>query len=76
MIDPTQHTRDGCFVDLNALLDQDRQGLLEREAHLFDEMTGGMAGSIVLFGAGGLGRKTLAGLDGTGLNADLFRGQR
>jgi len=36
MIDPTQHARDGCFVDLNTLLDQDRQGLLEKEAHLFD----------------------------------------
>ena len=59
-------------MDLNALLDQDRQGLLEKEAHLFDEMTGGMAGSIVLFGAGGLGRKTLAGLDGTGLDAICF----
>ena len=59
-------------MDLNALLDQDRQGLLKKEAHLFDEMTGGMAGSIVLFGAGGLGRKTLAGLDGTGLNAICF----
>jgi FkbM family methyltransferase len=59
-------------VDLNALLDQDRQGVLEKEAHLFDEMTGGGAGSIVLFGAGGLGRKTLAGLSGTGLEPICF----
>ena len=50
MIDPTQQARDGCFVDLDALLDQDRQGLLEKEAHLFDEMTGGGVGPIVLFG--------------------------
>jgi FkbM family methyltransferase len=59
-------------VDLNALLDQDRHGLVEMEAHLFDELTHGGAGPIVLFGAGGLGRKTLAGLGGTGLEPVCF----
>ncbi len=63
-------------MDLNALLDQDRQGLLETEAHLFDQMTGGGVGPIVLFGAGGLGRKTLAGLGGTGLEPVCFADNR
>jgi FkbM family methyltransferase len=58
--------------DLTAVLDRDRGGILDTEAHLFDEMSGRGAGSIVLFGAGGLGRKTLAELSGTGLDPVCF----
>jgi FkbM family methyltransferase len=47
---------------LERLLAQPLEAVYEREAHLFDELAGSLANSLVLFGAGGLGRKTLKGL--------------
>jgi FkbM family methyltransferase len=62
----------GIAIALNALLDTDRNGLLDTEGGLFDEMTGRYSGPIVLFGAGGLGRRTLAEIGGTGLEPVCF----
>jgi FkbM family methyltransferase len=59
-------------MGLNALLEQPRQGFLEVEASRFDQLSGRDEGPIVLFGAGGLGRKTLRGLAGTGLEPLCF----
>jgi FkbM family methyltransferase len=70
-IDSTE-LNEGAARRLAALLETDRDGLLETERRLFDEMTGGDSGPIVLFGAGGLGRRTLANIGGTGLQPQCF----
>jgi FkbM family methyltransferase len=62
----------GPAIELRRLLDVDRQGLLDTEGRLFDQMAGRAVGPAVLFGAGGLGRKTLAEIDGTGLEPVCF----
>ncbi len=51
---------------LEGLLAQDREAVLRREAGLFDELAGPGA-PIVLFGAGRLGRRTVAALRDTGV---------
>jgi FkbM family methyltransferase len=53
--------------ELDSLLGTDRAALVAREEGLFDELTAGASGPLVLVGAGGLGRKTLAGLRETRL---------
>jgi len=53
--------------ELDSLLGTDRAALVAREESLFDELTAGATGPLVLVGAGGLGRKTLAGLRETRL---------
>jgi FkbM family methyltransferase len=44
----------------------------ERERHTFDELAGQVGDSIVLFGAGGLGRRCLAGLRRYGREPQAF----
>jgi hypothetical protein len=59
-------------IELDPVLATDRQELVDMEVHSFDRLAGRAAGPIVLFGAGGLGRKTLAQLGGTGLEPVCF----
>lgn len=47
---------------LDALLSETPDSVRRRESTAFDDATGGRRGPIVLWGAGRLGRKTLAGL--------------
>lgn len=49
-------------VQLEDLLKETVDDVVCRERSAFDELTGHCGKSLVLFGAGGLGRKTLAGL--------------
>ncbi len=46
--------------------------MVRREATLFDELTGPFGRSLVVFGAGGLGRKVLAGLRRLGIEPLAF----
>jgi hypothetical protein len=50
------------YTQLDALLSEDIDSVIKREQTAFDELTMSPSESIVLFGAGGLGRKALAGL--------------
>jgi|BarGraIncu00421A_1022006.scaffolds.fasta_scaffold02501_5 FkbM family methyltransferase len=59
-------------IELSRVLASDRQELVDTESHSFDRLAGRATGPIVLFGAGGLGRKTLAELGGTGLEPVCF----
>jgi hypothetical protein len=65
---------------VSAELDQQLEGLLaegvegarKREAATFDELAGPNASEVVLFGAGNLGRHTLAGLRAVGIEPLCF----
>ena len=54
------------------LLDEGVAAARARERRAFDDLAGGSRGSIVLFGAGGLGRRCLAGLRGYGVEPLAF----
>ena len=54
--------KDTGFEELKNLLEEPIDEAVRRESLAFDEMSGRFGKSLVLFGAGGLGRKTLAGL--------------
>ena len=58
--------------ELDRLLAPDVESTAAWEARAFDEAVGDRAGSLVLFGAGGLGRKTLAGLRKEGIEPLAF----
>ena len=57
---------------LNALLAEPMDHALERERTAFDVLAGPCAEQLVLFGAGNLGRRTLAGLRRVGLEPLAF----
>jgi FkbM family methyltransferase len=57
---------------LDQLLSETVDAAKEREASKFAFVAGARAGSIVLFGAGGLGRQTLAGLRADGVEPVAF----
>ena len=57
---------------LEALLSEPMSAVLRREQSTFDEQTTPFERSLVLFGAGGLGRKTLAGLRRLGIEPLAF----
>jgi len=57
---------------LEALLSEPMGAVLRREQSTFDEQTTPFEKSLVLFGAGGLGRKTLAGLRRLGIEPLAF----
>jgi FkbM family methyltransferase len=57
---------------LQDLLGEGAAGAAEREETAFDELAGSFGRSLVLFGAGGLGRKTLAGLRKVGIEPLAF----
>jgi len=54
------------------LLAEDVSSVIERERSIFDELAGAARESIVFSGAGGLGRRCLAGLRRQGLDAIAF----
>ena len=57
---------------LSDLLREGVAGAIERERTAFDEAVGPLGKSLVLFGAGGLGRRTLAGLRTLGIEPLVF----
>src|SRR4051795_5037491 len=62
--------------DLDELLAEDVISARRREASTFDAVAGDRADRIVLFGAGGLGRRTLAGLRADGIEPVAFADNR
>jgi FkbM family methyltransferase len=58
--------------ELEALLAEGIEGARRREATEFDRLTGSNAKELVLFGAGNLGRYTLAGLRNAGIEPLSF----
>jgi FkbM family methyltransferase len=62
----------GTPENIRLLLGEGIAAALEREKSTFDRMTAPFGRSLVLFGAGGIGRKTLAGLRKIGIEPLLF----
>ena len=58
--------------ELEKVLAPSPKSLRKREANLYDELTGSLSNSLVLFGAGGLGRKILHGLEKIGIKPLAF----
>src|SRR3954471_8953647 len=58
--------------ELDELLAEDVISARRREASTFDAVAGDRAADIVLFGAGGLGRRTLVGLRADGVEPLAF----
>ncbi len=59
-------------AQLDELLREGIAASIQRERTSFDKMTGPLSKSLVLFGAGNLGRKTLAGLRQAGIEPLAF----
>jgi len=59
-------------VQLNDLLDESPDSVINRERTTFDQLTKPFGNRLVLFGAGNLGRKTLAGLRKVGIEPLAF----
>src|SRR3954453_6466881 len=57
---------------IETLLSEGSAGAIRRERTSFDELAGPFGKSLVLFGAGGIGRKTLAGLRKLGIEPLAF----
>src|SRR5580704_14831234 len=57
---------------IQELLREGRAGAIHREKTAFDDAVGPLGRSLVLFGAGGIGRKTLAGLRKIGIEPLAF----
>ncbi len=63
-------------TQLDMLLDESVKEARRRESNTFDQMVGDRSARIVLFGAGGLGRRTLAGLRSVGVTPLVFSDNR
>jgi len=59
-------------AQLEALLGEPMSAIVQREQGAFEELTVPLSERLVLFGAGGLGRKTLAGLRRVGVEPLAF----
>jgi FkbM family methyltransferase len=59
-------------TELKRLLSEPLSAVIDRERSTFDRLTAPLTRSLVLFGAGGLGRKTLAGLRQVGIEPLAF----
>jgi FkbM family methyltransferase len=59
-------------ADLNELLNEDVQDARARESTAFEHLAGPLADRVVLFGAGGLGQRTLAKLRSVGIEPVAF----
>jgi FkbM family methyltransferase len=59
-------------AQLEELLCETRESVIDRERSTFDRLAGPFAGSIVLFGAGGVGKVTLKGLRSAGMEPLAF----
>lgn len=76
----TNSTNDPLSQELKKLLAQPLEKIRQWESSCYDELAGPLSKSLVLFGAGGLGRKTLHGLQNLGIqplaftdnNSDLY----
>src|SRR5262245_19194098 len=64
--------RTGIRDQLKELLTEGAAGAINRQRTSFDESAGAFRKSLVLFGAGNLGRKTLAGLRRLGIEPLAF----
>lgn len=64
--------RDECLSELSGLLSESVDDARLRESTAFDRFAGELSSRIVLFGAGGLGRRTLSGLDRAGIRPLAF----
>src|SRR5215469_13751741 len=62
----------GPASELDQLLGENSEQAHRRETSAFDDLIGGSADGIVLFGAGNLGRRTLLGLRKLGLEPRCF----
>lgn len=69
---PTNNVRDELTQELEELLAQSLVKISQWENTLYDELAGPLSNSLVLFGAGGLGRKTLKGLRNIGVEPLAF----
>lgn len=58
--------------ELNQLLNENIELVVNREQTTFDQLTRSFGDQIILFGAGGLGRKTLSGLRKVGIEPLAF----
>jgi len=58
--------------ELERLLGEDIEDVMERQRTTFDALAGSKSSSIILFGAGGLGRRTLDGLRYHGVEPKAF----
>jgi len=59
-------------AQLEGLLNEDIASAINREQSTFDDLTAPFSESLVLFGAGGLGRKTVVGLRSVGIEPLAF----
>lgn len=62
---------DACAAELDQLLSEPRSAACQRAARAFDEQAAG-GNKVILFGAGGLGRRVAAALAQTGLTPIAF----
>lgn len=69
---PINNAKDPLTQELEKLLAQPLADIRQWENHLYDERTGSLSRPMVLFGAGGLGRKTLHGLRNIGIEPLAF----
>jgi FkbM family methyltransferase len=69
---PINNTKDPLTRELEKLLAQPLADIRQWENHLYEERTGSLSRPMVLFGAGGLGRKTLQGLRNIGIEPLAF----
>ena len=68
----TNNADDQLTWELERLLTQPLANIRQWENNLYNELAGPLANSLVLFGAGGLGRKTLKGLRNIGVEPLAF----
>ena len=61
---------------LSAMCAEPQASVIERERSLFDQLTGPLGNTLVLFGAGPLGRQTLTGLRQCGVAPAFFTDNR
>jgi len=68
----TNSANENLTQELEEVLSQPLAKISQWENSLYDELTGSLSNSLVLYGAGGLGRKTLAGLRQLGIEPLAF----
>ena len=76
MVSGTSHATMTPAAELGDLLAEEVGDACRREATTYNQATGERADRIVLFGAGGLGRRTLAGLRAMGIEPLAFADNR
>lgn len=69
---PTKSADDQLMKELEQLLSQPQEKIRQWESSIYDKLAGSLSNSLVLYGAGGLGRKTLRGLRNLGIEPLAF----